>query len=99
MNIQNFSNSFIYKNKVSFSGLPFNLPILTKDDYNEAFLFTVTAEYCYRSDKICNEIWGDDSLEFILFYINKIKDLSELYIGRNLYYFDSDTLTAKGLLK
>ena len=99
MNIQNFSSTFIYKNKVNFSGIPFQLPILSKKDYDEAYIFTITPKFCYRSDKICNEIWGDDSLEFILFYINKINSVSELYIGKTLYYFDNDTLSAKGLIK
>ena len=99
MFVHNFSDQFLYKNKTYFSGLPFKLPILSKDDFKEANIFTITPEFCFRPDKICNELWGDDSLEFILLYINNIKDISELHAGRNLYWFDIDTLSAKGLLK
>lgn len=99
MNTNSFASTFTYKNKINFTGVPFNLPVLTSDDYKLANIFTITPEFCFRPDKICDELLGDDSLEFILFYINKIKHISELYIGKTIYWFDIDTLSAKGLIK
>lgn len=99
MQIHSFSDLFIYKNKTYFSGIPFNLPILKDEDYKDAKIFTITPEFCFRPDKICHELWNDESLELILFYINKIKNISELTIGKNLYWFESDMLANKGLVK
>ncbi len=99
MHIHNFSDLFVYKNKTTFSGIPFNLPILNDADYKTARVFTITPEFCFRPDKICKELWNDEALELILFYINKIVDISELTVGKNLYWFESDILSQKGLIQ
>ena len=99
MHIHSFSELFIYKNKTLFSGIPFNLPILKEEDYKNAKIFTITPEFCFRPDKICKELWNDEALELLLFYINKIKNISELYVGKNIYWFESDVLSEKGLIQ
>ena len=97
MYLHNFSDTFIYKNKTKFSGLPYYLPIIT--DYSSAKIFTITPEYKYRPDKICNEIWSDQDLVMILDYINKFHHIEDYYIGRNVYYFDYEELSGMGLLR